>query len=133
MENPTYIVLQRQTLCFISYKNPKLKVEQWWIGARERKKRAFFVPCILPEGIFFKICVLFQYIVYQINFQNIHTFIYQKTLPLHFCCLLLKWSKAFITYLFLFITHSFFNQIKEHPLKEHRCKFEIGKITYLKS
>ena len=28
MENPTYIVLERQILCFISYKNRKLKIEQ---------------------------------------------------------------------------------------------------------
>ena len=50
-------VLKRRTLCFNSYKNRKLKVKLWWVGARERKKRAFFVPFILLEGNFFKICV----------------------------------------------------------------------------
>ena len=63
MENPTYIVLERQTLCFISYNNRKLKVEHDELELA-KEKRAFFVPCILLEGIFFKICVLFQCIVY---------------------------------------------------------------------
>ena len=35
---------------------------------------------MLSEESFFKICVLSQYIVYWIRFQNIHTFTYQKTL-----------------------------------------------------
>ena len=75
-----HTVLERQTLCFSSYKNRKLKVKLWWVGARERKKRAFFVPFILSEGIFFNICVLSQCIVYWIHFQNIHTFTYPKIL-----------------------------------------------------
>ena len=79
MENP-HTVLERPTLSFSSYKNRKLKVKRWWVGARERKKRVFFVPFLLFEGIFFNICVLSQCIVYWINFQNIHTFTYQKTL-----------------------------------------------------
>ena len=74
-----HTVLERRTLCFSSYKNSKLKVKLWWVGARERKKRAFFVPFILSEGNFFNICVLSQCIVYWIHFQNIHTFTYQKT------------------------------------------------------
>ena len=75
-----HTVLERRTLCFSSYKNRKLKVKLWWVGARERKKRAFFVPFILSEGIFFNICVLSQCIVYWIHFQNIHTFTYPKIL-----------------------------------------------------
>ena len=57
-----------------------LKVKLWWGGAWERKKRAFSVSFILSEGNFFKICVLYQCIVYWIHFQNMHTFTYQKTL-----------------------------------------------------
>ena len=49
-------------------------------GTRQRKKRAFFVPFILSEGTFFKICVLSQCIVYRVHFQNIHIFTYQKAL-----------------------------------------------------
>ena len=41
MENPTHRVLERRTLC--SYKNRRSKVKLWWVGARERKKRTFFV------------------------------------------------------------------------------------------
>ena len=46
----------------------------------KEKNRAFFVPFILSKGIFFDVCVLSQYVVYWIHFQNIHTFIYQKAL-----------------------------------------------------
>ena len=69
----------------------------------KEKRGHFFVPFILPEGNFFKICVLSQCIVYWTYFQNIHTFTYQKhhTLNIniiyfiHCCCLFLKSSKAF--------------------------------------
>ena len=54
-----------------------------------KKKRAFYVPLILSEGNFFKICVLSQCIAYWIQFQNIYTFTYQKTL-LHTLLLLVS-------------------------------------------
>ena len=76
----SYGVLERWTLCFSLNKYHKLKVKQWRVGARGRKKRAFFVLFILSEGNFFEICALSQCIVYSIHFQNIHTFTYQKTL-----------------------------------------------------
>ena len=76
----SYTVLERRTLCCSSYKNRKLKVKPWRVGARERKKSAFFAPFILSEENFFKFCVLSQCIVSWIRFQNIHTFTYQKTL-----------------------------------------------------
>ena len=41
-------------------KSPK----QLSVGARERKKKVFFVPFILSLGNFFNICVLSQCIVY---------------------------------------------------------------------
>ena len=74
------LVLRRRTLCFSSYKNRKLKVKLWWAGAREWKKRAFFVMFILSEGNFCNICVLSQCIVYWMHFQKIHTFTYKKIL-----------------------------------------------------
>ena len=74
------------------YKIRKLKVKLWWVGARKRKKRAFFVAFILPEGNFFNICVLSQWILHWIHFQNIHTFAYQKH---YFIRLFFKSSKAF--------------------------------------
>ena len=71
------------------------KKENWWVGARKRKKRAFSVPFILSARNFLNICVLSQCIVYGVHFQNIHTFTHQKTLLIHFCCLFLKLLKAF--------------------------------------
>ena len=71
-----HTVLERRTLRFSSYKNPKLTVKLWRVGARERKKRAFFVPFVLTKANFFKIYVLSQIIEYWIHFQNIHTFTY---------------------------------------------------------
>ena len=94
MENPTHS-LERRTLCFSSYKNRTLKVKLWWVGARERKKMAFFVLFILCKGNFFNICVLSQCVVYWIHFQNIHTFTYEKPSFHTLFCLFLKSSKAF--------------------------------------
>ena len=75
-----HMLSERWILCFGSCKNHKLKVELWWVGARERKKSAFFVMFILSEGNFCNICVFSQFIVYWIHFQNTHSFTYQKTL-----------------------------------------------------
>ena len=165
-----HIVLERRTLCFSSYKNRKLKVKLWWVGAHKRKERTYFVPLIYyfflsafsftdtddsqdsrgREGIIFystlplppahkhsdiylQLCTwddyhiflflshfyfyrifitiyrlfcpkeifltfvysLSQCIVYWIRFQNIHAFIYQKTLLHTFFCLFWKSLKAF--------------------------------------
>ena len=70
-----HIFFKRRTLCC----NSKLKVKLWLAGAWEWKKRAFFVPFIFSEETFLSICGLSQYIVYWINYQNIHTFKYQIT------------------------------------------------------
>ena len=45
-----HTVLERQNWCFSSYKNHKLRLKLWWVGVRERKKRAFVVPFILSKG-----------------------------------------------------------------------------------
>ena len=79
-KNETEWKVERWTMCFSLYKNCQLKVKLWWVGACGKKKSAFFVPFILLEGNFFKICVLSQCIVYWINLQNIFTFSYQKAL-----------------------------------------------------
>ena len=73
-----HALLERLNLCFDSYKNRKLKVKLWWVGARE-KKRAFFVYFVWRE-FFFNICDLSHCTVYWIHFQNIYTFTYKKTL-----------------------------------------------------
>ena len=87
----------RETLCFSSYINRKLKIKLWWIGAGERKERAFCTVYFVQSN-FFMICVLSKFIVYWIHFENIHTFPYQKTpLRIHVCCLFLKSSKVIST------------------------------------
>ena len=83
-----HTILERRALSFSLYKNCKLKLKLC-VGARERKNRAFFIPFILSEDNFFKICVLSQCIVYSIHFENIHAFTYQKTL-LHTLLLLVS-------------------------------------------
>ena len=92
---PHTVLERRIYLYFSSYNSRKLKVKLWWDGARERKKKAYFVPFILSEGNVFNICALPQCIVYWIHFQNIHTFTYQKTLLHTLFCMFLKSSKAF--------------------------------------
>ena len=79
MENLTQS-FEGQTLCFSSFKNRKLKIKLWSVGAHEKKKRAFFVLSILSKKDFFNICVLSQCMVYWIHFLNIQAFTYQKTL-----------------------------------------------------
>ena len=83
MENPN-AVLERRTLWFSTYKNRKLKVKLWWVGAREWKKREFFVPFILSEGNFFNICVLSRCIVYWIHFQTYMVLHIKKHYFMHF-------------------------------------------------
>ena len=116
IENPLPTVLDRQTLCFSSYKIHELKVKLWCVQARERKKSAFFVRFILSEGSFFKIYVLSQCMVYWINFQNIYTFTYQKTLLHTFCGLVLKSSKAFSV------------SLKAHPISNNSIAFQYGQL-----
>ena len=90
-----HTVLERRALYFNSYKNRKLKVKLWLVGARERKKRTFLYRLFCTRGIFFDIRVLCQCIVYWMHLQNIllHT---KKHYFMHFCCLFLKSSEAFI-------------------------------------
>ena len=90
-----HTVLERRTFCFSSYKNLKLKVKLWCVGARQRKK-AFSVPFNLSKGNFFNICVLSQCIVYSIHFQNIEAFIYQKHHFLHFSACFLNLRKSLV-------------------------------------
>ena len=111
-------------MCFSSYKNWKLKVKLWWIGAREGRKRAFFVQCILSEEIFFNICVLSQCMVYWIHFQNISTFTYQKTLLHALFCLFLKSSKPFSASLMEFFSWEFYETF-ETAVLESNCEWQL--------
>ena len=79
-QNNDHVKITRGILFRSSFKTGKLKLKLWWVGARERKMRAFLVPFILYKENFFNICVLSQCIVCWIHFQNIQTFTNQKTL-----------------------------------------------------
>ena len=54
----------------------------------------FFVTFIFSEGFFLNICILFQFIGYWINSQNVNTLACQKPLPHMSFYLFLKLSKA---------------------------------------
>ena len=55
-----------------------------------KEKRGHFCAAYFVRRNYFDSCVLLQCIVYWIHFQNIYTFIYQKTLLHTLNCLLLK-------------------------------------------
>ena len=59
----SHIFLERQNLCLSSYKNRKLKIKLWWVGACERKKKGVFCNAYFVWRKFFNICVLSQCIV----------------------------------------------------------------------
>ena len=106
-----HTVFERWILCFSSYKNRKLKVKLWWVGAPKRKKEGIF--CIVYFGycLYTVYYVLFNCIVYWIHFQNIHTFICQKTLLLTLFKLFWKLLKA--------VSVSLRTNILLHHIKKH--------------
>ena len=50
MENLPY-TFRETNLCFSSYKNSSLKIKLWWIGARKREKKAFFLRFVFHMDI----------------------------------------------------------------------------------
>ena len=70
-------------MCFSSYKNCKLIVKLWWVGAGERKKSSFFMTFSLSKGNSISMyCVL--------NKLSVYTLTYQKTLLHTLLLLVLK-------------------------------------------
>ena len=53
----------------------KSKTAMSW-SSRKKKKRAFFVPFVLSEGNFFKICVLYQYLHSVLNTLSEYRYFY---------------------------------------------------------
>ena len=89
-----HTALERRTVYFCLYKNRKLKVKLWWAGARESKKRAFFVPFILSEGNFFNIC--FNSVYSVLNTLSEFTYFYiSKNINSYTFSLFLKSSNTF--------------------------------------
>ena len=79
-----HTTLERWNLRFSFYKNCKLKVKLWLVGACEGKKRAAFVPVILSEGTFLTS-------VFYLNVQCIE-------------CNFRIYSKIIISYSFLLVS-----------------------------
>ena len=73
MENSTHSF----TLCFSSYKNRKLKVKLWWVEARERRKRTFFVPFVFSEENIFYLNLYFISMYSVFNTLSEDTYFYK--------------------------------------------------------
>ena len=63
-------VLEWPTLCFSSYKNRKLKVKLWWVGAHERKKMAFFYTVCFVQRNFFVVLSQISYFYISKNITS---------------------------------------------------------------
>ena len=92
-------------LVLSSYKNPKLKVQLWWVGARERKKKDFLYCLFCPKEFFLTFVLIYsisQCIVYWIHEYTfkINTLLHiKKHYFIQFCCLFIKSLKAFSVFL----------------------------------
>ena len=92
----------------------KLKVKMWWVGASERKTKAFFVPFILSsKETVFNICVLFQCITYLIHKALLHTtlFLVFKIIE-SFKCIFNVWPLMMSNQFFIEIWKCLKGQIK---------------------
>ena len=78
----------------------------------------FFATFILCKGKLFNALVLSQCIVYWINFQNIYTFTYQKSLLHTLFCFFLKSSKAFSVSLKFYYRYHYY-YLKHLEFKEN--------------
>ena len=94
MQNPTH-QFKETNLVLQLIEESEIKSETVMSWSSWKKKEGIFVPFILSKRKFFSICVLSQFIVYWIHFQNKYTFAYQKTILHKLFCLFLKSSKAF--------------------------------------
>ena len=94
MQNPTHY-FKETNLVLQLIEESQIKSETVMSWSSWKKKEGIFVPFILSKRKFFSICVLSQFIVYWIHFQNKYTFTYQKTILHKLFCLFFKSSKAF--------------------------------------
>ena len=79
MENPTHSFIEiNHVLQLLWEMRIKSKTVMSW--SSRRKKECIFCTVYFNRGIFLNICVLSQFIVYGINFQNIYTFTCQNAL-----------------------------------------------------
>ena len=94
MQNPTH-QFKETNLVLQLIEESQIKSETVMSWSSWKKKEGIFVQFILSKRKFFSICVLSQFIVYWIHFQNKYTFTYQKAILHKLFCLFLKSSKAF--------------------------------------
>ena len=95
MENFTHVLREANIVIQLIQESWIKKTKLWWIEAR-KKQSGFVLTLISPaKGIFCSVCISSQCIEYWINFQNIYTLVYQKTLPHTLLFLFLKSPKAF--------------------------------------
>ena len=94
MENPRHSFRETSLVFQDIYESQiKSKILMNWSSW---KKRGHFLYCLFYPKEISLTFFLSQCVAHWIHFQNIHTFIYQKHYFIHFCCLFLKLSKAFI-------------------------------------
>ena len=108
MQNPKHRFGERESLCFSLYRTCKLKAKLCWVGARERKKREFFVPFTLFGGVFLK--NLYFISMYSVLNALKYTFTYQRTLLHALFYLFLKLWKAFSGSLNIYICKQNWNK-----------------------
>ena len=109
-------------MCFSSRKNCELKVKL--MSWSSRKKKGHFLQCLFyPKSFFFNICILFQCLVYLINFQNIYTFTYQKTLLHTLLLFFLKIAESLHCTLKFHIWENFASQVLgQNALVQSYCR-----------
>ena len=73
----THTLLQRSALCFSSYKNCKLKVKLWWVGAA-KKKWNFCNVCFVRRNFFKDLCFISMYGVLNTLSEYIHFYIWRN-------------------------------------------------------
>ena len=90
-------VLERRSFCFNSYKNRKLKVKLWWVGARKQKRGYFLYRSFCPKEIF--LIFAFYLNVWRIEYTfRIYILLHiQNHYFIHFCCSFLKFAQSQIT------------------------------------
>ena len=82
-------------MCFSSYRNRKLKVKLWRVASLQKKKEGIFCTVYFVWREFCQeLCFISMYNI-EYTFRIYILLHIKKHYFIHFCCLLLKSSKAF--------------------------------------
>ena len=85
----SHTVLQRQSLCFSSYKHHKWKGKLWGVGVHQRKKTTLSVPFILSRKLFKHLCFILLYTGLNILPKYTHFYISKNAKNVFYTLLLL--------------------------------------------